>query len=195
MGHIIFLLVFVVSVILISIYGNSEISPFLLAALSFAAFRGGRAISFNPIFEWLRAPFTRVVKDSSGAGDSVEPYSNDLSDPEDKNWHYAIGELLCCPICTGTWVATILYGLYTFVPNLGTTLIYILAAAGIAEQLHWWAEKNEWQGRASREDAGTAWLAKNTISSEKIDGRNGVAKERLDRNVVENMIRDMLRGG
>lgn len=127
--------------------------PLILAALGLAAFRGGRAISYNAVFEWLRLPFTAVVPDSSGAGMSVESKGSGIQ--------RAIGELLCCPVCTGTWVALILAGLLVWVYPFGLVSSIVLAAAGIAEIIHWFAERNEWQGRQAREEAGTAWLLKN----------------------------------
>lgn len=127
--------------------------PLILAMLGLAAFRGGRAISYNAIFEWLRLPFTEVVPDSSGAGMSVESKGSGIQ--------RAVGELLCCPVCTGSWVALVLAGLLVWVYPFGLVMITVLAAAGIAEIIHWYAERNEWQGRAAREEAGTAWLLKN----------------------------------
>ena len=40
-------------------------------------------------------------------------------------------------------------------------MIVVLAAAGVAEILHWTSEFLSWGGRASREQAGTEWLRKN----------------------------------
>lgn len=125
-----------------------------LPLLGLAAFRGGRAIAYNFIFKWLRDLFgIREVDDTSGAGQSNEPVG--------KGFQHAIGELLCCPICSGTWVGVVLMLAYAFVPALGTALIYGLAAAGIAEILDWLSEFLFWKGRAAREEAGTQWLRKN----------------------------------
>jgi hypothetical protein len=46
-------------------------------------------------------------------------------------------------------------------PTYGLFLTYGLAVAGLAEIVHWHTERDEWQGRAAREAAGTEWLAKN----------------------------------
>jgi len=157
--HIVFVALFLMAVVTISVYKFAEMNYFTLIALAFASFRCGRAIAFNFVFDWLRKPFTKVVKDSSGAGDSVEATGTGL--------RYAIGDMLCCPTCTGTWSAMILYATYSIIPNLGMALIYILAAAGLAETLHWQSEKNEWEGRESRENAGTAWMQKDIVYSER----------------------------
>ena len=122
--------------------------------LGFAAFRGGRAIAYNYIFKWLRDLFGVVeVDDSSGAGRSNEASG--------KGVHKVVGELLCCPICAGTWVGMMLLLIYSLYPPFGTALIYALAAAGLGEVLEWVSEYFSWRGRAAREEAGTQWLYKN----------------------------------
>lgn len=129
------------------------LTPLNVVVLSLATFRMGRAVAFNEIFEWLRAPFTEVVADSSGAGDSVSPRGTGL--------RRVIGGLLACPICSGTWSALILFSLVVVLPPFGMYFAYVMAFAGVSEVLHWWSEKNEWSGRNQREQAGTQWLEKN----------------------------------
>lgn len=99
------------------------------------------------------APFCVVLPDSSGAGDSVNPKY--LS-----GFWLAIGNCLSCPICTGTHAAGVMFGLLALFPQ-AIVLFYILGVAGLSEGLHWVFENQEWSGRAARESAGTAWLAKN----------------------------------
>lgn len=118
----------------------------LIPLLGLAAYRGGRAVTYNYIFEWLRAPFTKIVDDSSGAGKSTEADGVGL-------WR-VIGELLCCPICSSTWVALVLVSLLLFDFSIGLVMCLILAAAGVAEILTWRSERDEWQGRHAREQAG-----------------------------------------
>jgi Protein of unknown function (DUF1360) len=130
------------------------LAPWQLGLLGFAAYRGARAISYNEIFAWLRRPFCRVMPDSSGAGDGVEPkYEHGLMG--------TIGACLSCPICTGTHVGSFVLTLIAVWPNLGITVMYGLAIAGMAEFIHWAAEMLEWRGREARENAGTQWLNKN----------------------------------
>ena len=122
--------------------------------LGLAAFRGGRAVAFNAVFEWLRTLLgCRIVTDSSGAGENTEPC-------KEPGVLHALGELVCCPICAGTWFGMALLVARAINPDLGNGLIVILAAAGIAEVLHWASEFLEWGGRHSREQAGTEWLEK-----------------------------------
>ena len=123
--------------------------------LALAAYRGGRAVAFNKVFEWLRTLFRcRIVTDSSGAGENVEAC-------DEPGIIQALGELITCPICAGTWVAMMLMVIHSISPEMGRGLIVILAAAGVAEILHWLSEFLSWGGRASREQAGTEWLDKN----------------------------------
>jgi len=130
------------------------LAPWQLILLGLGAYRGARALSYNGVFAWLREPFCQVVPDSSGAGDGVEPkYERGLMG--------AIGACLSCPICTGTHVGSFMLTLIALWPNLGITVMYGLAIAGIAEFIHWAAEMLEWRGREARENAGTQWLAKN----------------------------------
>ena len=131
------------------------LAPWQLALFGFGAYRGARALSYNGVFAWLREPFCKVVPDSSGAGDGVEPkYERGLMG--------TIGACLSCPICTGTHVGSFMLTLIAVWPNLGIMLMYGLAIAGMAEFIHWAAEMFEWRGREARENAGTQWLAKNS---------------------------------
>lgn len=125
-----------------------------IPALGLAAFRGGRAIAHNYIFKWLR-DLAGVVEtpDSSGAGNSNQAAG--------RGPRRVISELLCCPICAGTWVGMALLLIYSAWPAFALVLIYALAAAGAAEVLEWVSEYASWRGRAAREEAGTQWLRKN----------------------------------
>lgn len=138
---------------------------FLLVGL--AAYRGGRAISYDYVFKWLR-DLCRVVDedDSSGAGQSSNPGGTGI--------FRVVGEWACCPICTGTWVGLALLTLEAILPPFGTVLIYALAAAGLAEFLHNLTEVSSWRARLAREEAGTHWLYKNRPETlRELDERRG----------------------
>jgi hypothetical protein len=118
------------------------LSPFTFGELSLATLRLAHAVSYNAIFEWLRAPFTRVIKDSCGAGMNVEPAHTGAAG--------VLGELLSCPLCSGTWAALALVFMLVVFPTVGNLLLHILAAAGACEVLHRLVEHLEWSGRQAR---------------------------------------------
>ena len=98
-----------------------------------------RAVGYLDIFEWLRAPFTKVVPHSSGAGEDVQP-KDDLH-PCVK----VFADLLYCANCSGMWAAALLMALYVLDPTMGRLEIYILGAAGtgilmtrVIEGVEWW---------------------------------------------------------
>lgn len=96
-----------------------------------AAFRGGRAIAYNLIFHWLRDLFgVREVDDTSGAGKSNEATGHGI--------RRIIGELLCCPVCSATWVALGLLGIYVIYQPAGEIFTYALAAGGWARCSNGW---------------------------------------------------------
>ena len=159
-GYMIFVGLFALEMAVAStrIQAILALAPWQLALLGLGAYRGGRALSYNGVFAWLREPFCKVVPDSSGAGDGVEPkYEQGLMG--------AVGACLACPICTGTHVGSFMLTLIALWPSLGITVMYGLAIAGMAEFIHWAAEMFEWRGREARENAGTQWLIKNNPAS------------------------------
>lgn len=74
-----------------------QIGPFDLTLLALATFRLGRLIAYDRVMEPFRQFFTQTVPDATGAGDSVEPKGHGVQQ--------ALGQLISCPICAGTWVA------------------------------------------------------------------------------------------
>jgi hypothetical protein len=124
-----------------------EIPTRLIPLFCLAVFRMACTISFNEIMEWLREPFTEVIKDSSGAGANVHP--------KGEGFRYAIGSLLSCPICTGTWCALVLLGIYTIYEPLGITMIWVFGLAGASEATWRIVSFFEWAGRLARVSAGS----------------------------------------
>jgi hypothetical protein len=122
--------------------------------LGIAAFRGGRAIAFNEVFKWLRDIFGVVVSaDPSGAGHVTVATGNGAK--------LSLGQLVTCPICSGTWFGLALLAIWTLHPGMGRALIYVMAAAGVAELLHWLSEYLGWGGRLYREQSGSEFIEKN----------------------------------
>lgn len=125
---------------------RTEIKPFEFVQLSLATLRLGRLISYDEVFEPYRAPFTRTVQDPTGEGLTVVSKGNGA--------RAAIGDLVACPICTGTWVAAFLvYGMNLF-PRATRSFIAIMSAVGAAELLNAATEMLQWNGQLARERAG-----------------------------------------
>jgi hypothetical protein len=118
-----------------------------LALLGVATHRLGRLVAYDVIAEPLRAPFATTVPDATGAGKTTVARGNGA--------RQAIGELLTCPICAGTWIAAALvYGLQ-ILPRPTRILITIMGVTGIAEILNAAVEALSWFGLVERKELGT----------------------------------------
>ncbi len=105
-----------------------NVTPFELVQLAFASYRLGRMVAYDKIFEAYRSPFAQTVPDPTGAGDTTMPRGRGVRE--------AIGELLTCPICTGTWIAAGLFYLLNLFPAMGRAILTIFSSIGIAEFLN-----------------------------------------------------------
>jgi hypothetical protein len=124
-----------------------RLKPFDLVLLSLSAFRAGHLIAYDKVAEPLRHPFTETQQDPSGAGDTVVPKGTGVQK--------ALGELVACPTCVGTWVGAFLtYGLM-FLPGPTRVLLAILSATGVAELLHSLGETLKWNGQLARNRSGS----------------------------------------
>jgi hypothetical protein len=87
--------------------------------LSAATFKAARTLSRDEVTSFLREPF---VKGVAHTGDDEEPVeSGDLGQ--------AIGELVTCTRCVGTWAAAGLAATQILAPRFGRLLTWSLAAA------------------------------------------------------------------
>jgi len=117
-----------------------------LVMLGFATYRLGHLISFDKVTEPLRLPFTETKMDDFGAAMTVEPRGEGIQ--------RALGELISCPICSGTWVAAALvYGLNLF-PGPARIFMTILGAIGMGEFLHSVTEALSWTATRARKEVG-----------------------------------------
>jgi hypothetical protein len=122
------------------------VKPFDLLMLGLSSFRIGRMIAFEGIAAPLREPFTRSVEDASGAGKTVVARGQGA--------RHAIGELMSCPICAGTWVsAALVYGLH-LLPGPTRLLLTIMSVTGVAQLCYSTTEALEWTARAARQRCG-----------------------------------------
>jgi hypothetical protein len=90
-----------------------------LAVLGLAAYKASRTIARDEVTSFLREPFVEGVA-KEGGEDPVE--TGDL--------RQAIGELVTCSRCIGTWVAAGLSGTQIIAPQFGRLLTWTLATAG-----------------------------------------------------------------
>lgn len=96
-----------------------EISSLDLTMLGLATLRLSKAISEDEITAVVRKPLIEI--DENGKR------------PRGHGLRWALGKLVLCPTCTGTWVAAFLgYGLHLF-PRYTRPLLAIMSASG-AEQ-------------------------------------------------------------
>ena len=92
--------------------------------LSAASFKAARTLARDEVTSFLREPFVQG-KAHEGGEDPVE--SGDL--------RQAIGELVTCSRCGGTWAAAFLASLQILAPRSGRLLTWSLAAAGVNDFL------------------------------------------------------------
>jgi hypothetical protein len=90
-----------------------------LALLALATFKASRTISRDEVTSFLREPFVEGQAHEGGE----EPV-------ETGDMRQAIGELVTCSRCIGTWVAAGLGVSQTLTPRFGRLLTWTLAAAG-----------------------------------------------------------------
>jgi hypothetical protein len=95
-----------------------------LAVLGLATFKASRTISRDEVTSFIREPFVEGVA-HHGDEDPVE--TGDL--------RQAIGELVTCSRCIGTWVAAGLSATQILAPRFGRVLTWSLAAGGANDWL------------------------------------------------------------
>ncbi|HWC45432.1 MAG TPA: DUF1360 domain-containing protein [Casimicrobiaceae bacterium] len=101
-----------------------EHRPLDLVMLGAATFKAARTISNDEVTSFIREPFVQGEAHEGGE-DPVE--SGDL--------RQAVGELVTCSRCIGTWVAAGLTGTQVLMPRFGRLLTWTLAAAGMNDYL------------------------------------------------------------
>ena len=90
-----------------------------LAVLAGATFKAARTIARDDVTSFVRAPF---VEGDAGAGADEEP-------KQTGGMEQAIGELVTCTRCVGTWAAAGLTAAQILAPRFGRMLTWSLAAA------------------------------------------------------------------
>lgn len=124
----------------------ASLKPRDLVMLGFATYRLGHLISFDKVTEPLRLPFTETKMDDFGAAMTVEARGEGV--------RRAFGELISCPICSGTWVAAALVYALTLFPGPGQIFTTIMGAIGMGEFLHSMSEAFSWTATLARKWVG-----------------------------------------
>jgi hypothetical protein len=96
-----------------------------LVVLSAATFKAARTLSRDEVTSFMREPF---VEGEAHEGEGEEPL-------ESGGWQQAIGELITCTRCAGTWAAAGLATTQILAPRFGRLLTWSLGAAGINDFL------------------------------------------------------------
>jgi hypothetical protein len=96
-----------------------EVRPFDLALLSMATLRLSKLLSEDEVTAVIRRPLIEVE------GQERHPRGHGL--------RYAVGKLILCPTCTGTWVAALLTYALHLAPRPTRPLLTLLAASGLEQ--------------------------------------------------------------
>ena len=93
-------------------------TPLDLVVLSAASFKAARTLARDEVTSFIRQPFVRGEAHEGG------------EEPVEGGYHQAIGELVTCSRCVGTWAAAGLATTQILSPRFGRLLTWSLAAAG-----------------------------------------------------------------
>lgn len=116
--------------------------------LVLATFRMSRLVAYDKVMQTYRSPVVETVPHDSGAGETTQAKSGTTG------LKRAIGEMISCPICNGTWIAAALVYGVCLVPNYTRTLMTVMSAVGAAEILQAGFEAVQWNGELARHKAG-----------------------------------------
>ena len=99
-------------------------TPLDLVVLSAASFKAARTLSHDEVTSFIREPF---VRGQAHTGEGEEPVEGGMEQ--------AIGELVTCSRCAGTWVAAGLAATQIISPRFGRLLTWSLGAAAVNDFL------------------------------------------------------------
>jgi Protein of unknown function (DUF1360) len=86
--------------------------------LGAASFKAARTLSHDEVTSFIRQPFVRG-----------QAHSGEDEEPAEGGMEQAIGELVTCSRCAGTWVAAALAATQVIAPRFGRLLTWSLGAA------------------------------------------------------------------
>jgi hypothetical protein len=94
-----------------------------LVAVSLATFKAARTLSHDEVTSFVRAPFVKGEAHEGG------------EEPVEGGVEQAIGELVTCSRCVGTWAAGGLGAVQVLAPRFGRIVTWTLAAAAVNDWL------------------------------------------------------------
>jgi hypothetical protein len=99
--------------------------PFDLAVLGLATFKAARTLASDEVTSFIREPFVQ----------GTPPADGDEKPVQTGGARQAIGELVTCSRCIGTWIAAGIAALDTLMPRVGRLLGWCLAIGGLNDWL------------------------------------------------------------
>ena len=103
---------------------DQELRPIDLVALGLATFKASRTISRDKVTSFVREPFVAETA-----------YDGEDETPAGTGMQRAVGELVTCTRCVGTWVAAGLAASLSATPRFGRLLVWSLDAAAVNDFL------------------------------------------------------------
>ncbi len=94
------------------------------AALGMASFKAARTLAREKVASFVRAPFVEG-----------EAYEGEDEQPAGDGFQQALGELLTCTRCVGTWSAAGLASLLVLTPRFGRLVVLVLDAGAVNDFL------------------------------------------------------------
>jgi hypothetical protein len=104
---------------------NHEISATELALLGLATFKASRTVARDKVTSFVREPF---VEGEAYDGEGERP-------THETEMKQALGELVTCTRCVGTWIGAGLASLQILAPRTGRLLTTVLAAGALNDVL------------------------------------------------------------
>jgi hypothetical protein len=102
-----------------------EMAPIDLALLGLATFKASRTVARDKVTSFVREPF---VEGEAYDGEDERP-------THDTEMKQAIGELVTCTRCVGTWIGASLAATQILAPRTGRLLTSVLAAGAVNDFL------------------------------------------------------------
>jgi hypothetical protein len=137
---------FLGELLLMAWHGLPTLPFYVWVMFPFAVLRMGRLLAYDGVMQPFRGWCVHQVPHYTGNGDTTEGCGDD-------GLRGAIGDLLSCPICSGTHAASLTLLLLTFFQPLGLALVYVTFGIGAAEMLNAMLEGYQWHGDNARRQA------------------------------------------